>query len=117
MAIIEYHPVFYVNLVQKLESVKKRTTIHVDVIARKRSTIYVIGLDDGFSATFVYMAYYKAREKGLEARLMYTRFIDEGVLPDEVKELGKTWLRKKLRREDVEKLKRTMITEHVFSKL
>ena len=116
IAKIEYHPVFYANLIQKLESVKKRTVIHVDVVARKRSTIYVIGLDDGFSAAFVYMAYYKAREKGLRAELMYARFIGEDVLPDEVRKVGETWLRKKLRREDVEKLKKMMITEYVFDK-
>jgi len=115
IAKIEYHPVFYANLVQKLEFVKRRTTIHVDIFKRK-SAIYVVGLDDGFSATFVYMAYYKAREKGLEASLMYARFIDESALPEIVRKLGETWLRKKLRREDVEKLKKMMITEHVFDK-
>ena len=116
IAIIEYHPVFYVNLVQKFLYTKRRATIHVDIFKR-RNSIYVIGLDDGFSATFVYMAYYKARERGLEASLMYARFIDEDVLPHEIKELGKTWLRKKLKREDIEKLKGMMITEHVFYKL
>jgi hypothetical protein len=115
MAIIEFSSVFYANLIQKLEGVKRRTPIHVDVFTRE-GVIYVIGLDDGFSAAFVYSSYRKAREKGLKTSLMYARFIDESVLPEEVRKLGEAWLRKKLSMKEVEALKKMMITEHVFDK-
>jgi len=113
MAIIEFDSVFYANLVKKLEGVKRRTPIHVDVFTRK-GVIYVVGLDDGFSATFVYMAYRKAKERELKASLMYARFIDESWLPGEVRRLGEKWLGKKLSMKEIKALKRTMITEHVF---
>jgi hypothetical protein len=47
---------------------------------------------------------------------MYARFINEGFLPEEVKELGRKWAHGKLSWEEIEKLKGMTITEHVFSK-
>jgi len=47
---------------------------------------------------------------------LYARFIDENMLPEEVRRLGEAWLRKKLSMKEVEALKKMMITEHVFDK-
>jgi len=115
IALIEHNVVFYTNLIQRLEGVKRRVPIHVDVFTRE-GVIYVVGLDDGFSATFVYMAYRKAKEKGLDAKLLYARFIDENMLPEEVRRLGEKWLGKKLSMKEIEALKKMMITEHMFNK-
>ncbi|MCC6055930.1 MAG: hypothetical protein LM583_04575, partial [Desulfurococcaceae archaeon] len=90
-------------------------SIHVDVFARE-DTIYVMGLDDGFSAMFVYMAYRKAKEKGLRANLMYAMYIDESWLPEEVRKIGEKWLYAKLGAKEVEALKKITITKHVLDR-
>jgi hypothetical protein len=115
IAMIEYNLTYYHNLIQKLNRVKEKAPIHVDVFARE-GTIYIMGLDDGFSATFVYMAYLKAKERGLQVSLMYARFIDESWLPEEVKKLGKKWLYQGLGVKEIEELKKVTITEYVFDK-
>ncbi|MCC6023952.1 MAG: hypothetical protein LM600_04560 [Thaumarchaeota archaeon] len=115
VALIEHNSVYYTNLLQKLDNVKKRIPIHVDVFARK-GAIYVIGLDDGFSATFIYMAYLKAKEKGLNAKLLYAMHIDGSWLPEEVRKLGEKWLYQRLGISEIEALKKISITEHVFDR-
>jgi hypothetical protein len=105
----------YNDLVSKLKRVRSRVPIHVEVF-RRNVNVYVLALDDGFSCAFAYAAYLRAKEKGLRASLMYARFIDEGILPAEVKELGEKWAHGKLSWEEIERLKEMSITEHVFSK-
>jgi hypothetical protein len=111
----EYHADLYNDLVSKLKRVRRRTPIHVDVF-RRGVEVYVLALEDGFSTAFTYAAYLRAKEKGLKASLAYVRYIDEGFLPEEVKELGRKWAHGKLSWKEIEKLKEMTITEHVFSK-
>jgi len=75
-----------------------------------------MSLDDGFSASFVYMAYLKAKERGLDAKLLYARFIDESWLPEEVKKLGEKWVDKKISSKEIETLKKITITEHMLER-
>jgi hypothetical protein len=61
IAMIDYNESLYTNLIHKYKRAKRRASLHVDISTRK-DVIYVSGLDDGFSAAFVYMAFLKARE-------------------------------------------------------
>ena len=115
IAMIDYNESFYTNLIHKYERAKKRASLYVDIFAR-RGVIYVSGLDDGFSAAFVYMAFLKARERGLEARLIYARYIDGEWLPEDVKKMGEKWMYRKLDRIEIEELKKRFITEHIFDR-
>jgi hypothetical protein len=112
---LDYDRDLYNDLVSKLKRVRRRIPIHADVF-RRGVEVYVLALDDGFSTAFLYATYLRAKEKGLKASLMYARFIDEGFLPDEVKELGRKWAHGKLSWGEVERLKKITITEHVLSK-
>jgi len=114
MAVIEYNFTYYRNIIRKLSRVRKKV-IHVDIFARG-GAIYIMGLDDEFSASFVYMAYLRAKEKGLKASLMYARYIDESILPEEVRKLGEVWLSRRLKNEEIETLKKLTITEYIFDK-
>jgi len=113
--IVKYENVYYHNLIQKFSRVRKRTLLHVDIFVRE-NTIYIMSLDDGFSASFVYMAYLKAKERGLDAKLLYARFIDESWLPEEVKKLGEKWVDKKISSKEIETLKKITITEHMLER-
>ena len=113
--IVKYENVYYHNLIQKFSRVRKKTIIHVDIFIREGS-IYVMSFDDGFSASFVYMAYLKAKEKGLDAKLLYARHIDESWLPEEVRKLGEKWMNKKISSKEIETLRKIFITEHIFDK-
>jgi hypothetical protein len=115
IAMIGYNESFYTNLIHKYNRTKKRASLHVDISAR-RGVIYVSGLDDGFSEAFVYMAYLKARESGLEAKLIYARYIDGEWLPDDVKKMGEKWIYKKLSRKEIEELRKKFITDHIFDR-
>jgi hypothetical protein len=115
IAMIGYNESFYTNLIHKYERAKKRVSLYVDISTR-RGMIYVIGLDDGFSAAFVYMAFLKAKEKGLEARLIYAMHIDGDWLPEDVRKLGEKWIYRKLGRKEIEELKKKFITEHIFDR-
>jgi len=115
IAMIGYNESFYTNLIHKYNRTKKRVSLYVDISAR-RGVIYVSGLDDGFSAAFVYMAYLKARESGLEAKLIYARYIDGEWLPEDVRKLGERWIYKKLSRKEIEELGKKFITEHIFDR-
>jgi hypothetical protein len=115
IAMIDYNESFYTNLIHKYERARKKAPIHVDIFAR-RGVIYVSGLDDGFSAAFVYMAYLKARESGLEAKLIYARYIDGEWLPEDVKKMGEKWIYGKLSRKEIEELKKRFITDHIFDR-
>jgi hypothetical protein len=112
---IDYNKTFYKKLINKYNRTKKRASLYVDISAR-RGVIYVSGLDDGFSAAFVYMAYLKARERGLEARLIYARYIDGEWLPDDVRKLGERWMYRKLGRKEIEELGKKFITDHIFDR-
>jgi len=113
--VVEYENTYYHNLIQKLSRTEKRVPIHVDIFVRNKS-IYIMSLDDGFSASFLYMAYLKAKEKGLDAKLLYARFIDESWLPEEVKKLGEKWVDKKISSKEIETLRKIFITEHMFDR-
>jgi len=115
LLMFEYDRDLYNDLVSKLKRVGKRVPIHVDVFKRQ-SAVYIFALDDGFSTAFLYAAYLRARERGLKASLAYVRYIDEGFLPDGVKRLGEKWAHGRLSQEEVERLKKITITEHVFMK-
>jgi hypothetical protein len=112
---VEYENVFYHNLIQKLGRIEKKIPIHVNIITRD-NTIYIVSLDDGFSASFVYMAYLKAKKRRLDAKLLYARFIDESWLPEEIRKLGEKWIYKKLGKREIETLRKIFITEHIFDK-
>jgi hypothetical protein len=111
----EYDRDLYNDLVSKLKRVRSRAPIHVEVF-RRNVDVYVLALDDGFSCAFLLSAYVRAKERGLRASLMYARFIDEGVLPEEVVKLARKWAHGKLSWEEIGRLKSITITEHVFSK-
>jgi hypothetical protein len=115
IAMIDYNESFYTNLIHKYNRTKRRASLYVDMFVR-RGVIYVRGLDDGFSAAFVYMAFLKARERGLEAKLIYARFIDGKWLPDDVKKMGEKWIYGKLSRKEIEELRKKFITEHIFDR-
>jgi len=115
IAIIEYNYVYHHNLIQKLGRIKKKMPIHVDIIARE-NTIYIVSLDDGFSTSFVYMAYLKAKNRRLDAKLLYARHIDESWFPEEIKKLGEKWMNKKISLKEIETLKKITITEHMLDR-
>lgn len=105
----------YNDLVSKLKRVSRRVPVHADVF-RRGGEVYVLAIDDGFSCAFLLSAYVRAKEKSLKASLMYARFIDESFLPEEVVKLARKWAHGKLSWEEIERLKKTSVTEHVFSK-
>ena len=115
IAVIEYENTYYHNLIQKLGRVKKKIPIHVDIITRE-NTIYIMGLDDGFSTSFLYMAYLKAKNRKLDAKLLYARYIDERWFPEEIRKLGEKWTDKKISSKEIETLKKITIIEHIFDK-
>jgi hypothetical protein len=55
-------------------------------------------------------------ERGLEARLIYARYIDGEWLPDDVRKLGEKWIYGKLSRKEIEELRKKFITEHIFDR-
>jgi len=112
---VEYEPGYYVAFIRRLTKIRRETPIHVDVVAKKR-TIFVMSLDDHLSASLLYAAYLKAKDKGLRADLMYARYIDEDLLPEEVRKAGERWLSKKLSKDEIELLKSRSITEHIFTR-
>lgn len=103
------------NLITKFKRVRLRYPLHVDVV-NKDGQVYILSLDDGFSATFVYQAYFKAKESGLEADLLYARHIEPESLPEEVRRIGEKWSRKRLNKREVAYLKNISITEHMLSR-
>lgn len=112
---VDAEPVYYNSISSKLRRVLKRHPIHVDLF-RREGTIYFISLDDGFSVTFLYSAYLKAKEKDLKAELMYAKYIDPTLLPERIKELAEKWLSRGLSCREIEELKNINITEHVLSR-
>jgi len=113
--VVEYENTYYHNLIQKLSRTERRVSIHVDIFVRE-GVIYIVSLDDGFSVSFVYMAYLKAKERGLDAKLLYARFIDESWLPEEIRKLGEKWVDKKISSKEIETLKKISITEHMLDR-
>jgi hypothetical protein len=55
-------------------------------------------------------------ERGLEAKLIYARYIDGEWLPEDVKKLGREWMYRKLCRKEIEELGKKFITEHIFDR-
>ncbi|PUA31705.1 MAG: hypothetical protein B7O98_08765 [Zestosphaera tikiterensis] len=105
----------YRNTVTKLNKIKQKHPIHVDVLKRG-DIVYLLSLDDGYSVTFVYQAYLKAKERGLQTSLMYARYIDEDWIPKEIRRAAERWLSKGLSSSEVETLKKLGITEHVLNR-
>jgi hypothetical protein len=99
----------------KLSEVKKRNPIYVDVFAR-RGEVFIISLDDSISASFLYSAYLRAKEKGLKADLMYARHINEDWLPEEIRKAGKKLLYGILGEKEIELLRSCNITEYIFTR-
>lgn len=110
---VEYDAKYYADLLKKLTKLKRKSPIHVDVFSR-RGTIFVIGLDDGFSVAFIYVAYLKAKKRGLRTSLLYARYIEENWLPEEVRRLAESWLSGEFSVKDADKLKSYSVTEHVL---
>lgn len=110
---VEYENSYYRSLLFKLRRTMRRYPIHVDIV-KGENIIYVFSLDDGFSAAFLYQAYLKARERGLNAELKYSRCIEEDWLPEVVRKLGEKWAKRRLDDEDVKLLKNISLTEHIF---
>jgi len=108
-------PSLYVNVVRKLSKVKRKHPIHVDVF-KKGDTIYFFSLDDGYSVAFVYHVYLRAKIMGLQASLMYARYIDEDWMPEEIRRAAENWLSKGLSSREVEALKGLSITEYVLNR-
>jgi len=115
IALTEYNYAYYRKIIHKLSRIEEKVPIHVNMFA-SGGAIYIVGLDDGLSASFVYMAYLRAKEKGLDAKLLYARFIDESWLPEEIRKLGEKWIYKKLGKREIETLRKIFITEHIFDK-
>jgi len=103
------------NIVRKLKRLRRKHSIHVDVI-RRSDTVYFFSLDDGYSVAFVYQAYLKAKERGLQASLMYARYIDEDWIPEEIRVTAERWLSKGLSSREVKTLKGMSITEYVLGR-
>jgi len=112
---VEYEKNYYRGLVKRLARVRRKAHIHIDVLV-KNGLIYVIGLDDGLSATFLYSAYLKAKERGLKAGLYFAWYIDENWIPKEVKELGTKWVSGRLSRKEAERLKSIRFAEYIFER-
>lgn len=110
---VEYEGSYYRSLLTKLRRAMRRYPIHVDIV-KGENTIYMFSLDDGLSVAFLYRAYLKAKERGLKAELIYSRYIEEDWLPEVVRRLGEKWLTKGLDEKDVKLLKDISITEHMF---
>jgi len=112
---VDADPTYYNIILKKFKRVVKRSPIHVDIFLRKE-TVYIMSLDDGLSAAFLYSAYLKAVNKNLKAELMYARHIDPSFIPNKVKKIAEVWLSKGLSRKEIETLKNITITEHVLER-
>jgi hypothetical protein len=112
---VEYEKSYYVDLINKLNKVKRKIPIHVDMFSRK-GIIFITSLDDGLSASFLYSAHLKAKKKGLRSDLIYARYIKEDCIPEEIRRLGEKWLSGKPSNEDVQLFKSINITEYVFTR-
>jgi len=110
---VAYDAKYYNYLIKKLYKVKKKVPIHVDVFLRK-GIISVVSLDDSISASVLYAAYLKAKERGLKASLLYARYIDEDWFPEEVRKLSEMWLYERLSMEKIDKLKNYSVTEYML---
>jgi len=106
----------YEKTLTKLCRIKRKHPIHVDVFKRG-DAVYLFSLDDGYSVAFVYQVYLKAKERGLQASLMYARYIDEDWIPEEIRRAAEKWLSKDLSSREVEALKGLSITEYVLNRL
>jgi hypothetical protein len=112
---VEYEKSFYGYLLKEFNRIKKNIPMHIDIFTRK-GTVFVISLDDGLSAAFIYMAYCKAREKKLKVSLLYARYIEEDFFPSEIIKIGKKWLNKRVSKREIKLLEKYNITEHVFTR-
>jgi hypothetical protein len=112
---VEHDRRYYNKLLRKLTKIRRKIPIHVDIFLRK-GTIFAESLDDGFSTSFLYVAYLKAKEKGLKADLLYARYVDESWLPEEVRRLSEKWMFRELSDEEIDILKKISITEHIFER-
>jgi len=115
LKVVDTHSSLYKSTMDKLNKLKRKRLIHVDIFKRG-DAVYFFSLDDGYSVAFVYQAYLKAKERGLQTSLMYARYIDEDWIPEEVKRAAERWLLKGLSSSEVETLKRLGITEHVLNR-
>ena len=84
------------------------------LIAEHRVCIY--GADEALTAAFLYSIYRYAKEKGLEPELYHMMPIKESEIPDEVKKIGEEWTRRRLRKEEIEKLKLKFLTSVLVSR-
>jgi len=104
---------YYSIIKQKLMQVSRKYPIHIDII-RRGDTIYLFSLDDGFSTAFLYRAYLKAKERGLQTSILYARYIDENWIPEEIRKAAEKLVSEKLNSKEVETLKRFSVTEHML---
>jgi hypothetical protein len=111
----EWNATYYSFVKAKLRKARAIMPIHVDIFTKK-GHIYILGLDDGFSVAFIYLAYIKARDRGLRTELIYARYIDENWIPIEVRKLAEKWLSGTLEEKEIELLKNVTITDYIFSR-
>jgi hypothetical protein len=68
------------------------------------------------SQRLLYIWHVSRLERGLEAKLIYARYIDGEWLPEDVRKLGEKWIYGKLSRKEIEELKKRFITDHIFDR-
>jgi hypothetical protein len=112
---VKYDSRYYRYIVRKIAKIRKNTPIHIDILTKRR-TIFIASLDDGPSVAFLYFAYLKAKEKGLEPSLLYARYVDDSWIPVWVKESAQKWLSKGLNEGEIEKLKKLSVTEYILTR-
>jgi len=105
-----------VGILEKLRKARYMLRYSVDVIKRG-DTIYIFALPDRLAAAFVYKIYLTAREYGLEAVLMYARYIDEDWIPEDVRRIAERWLKQGLSSEEIQRLRGSDIITHIFNKM
>ncbi len=84
-------------------------------VAYSDTAVYFMVPDEALSIAFLYGAYFEAKKKGLNVESMYAVRVDlDAVLPEDVKSIGKKWVRKSLSEEEINKFKNKFITPNLL---
>ena len=101
------------NVAAKFRRAAARGLVVGEVAVGERH-VYIVVADEALSAAFVYGAYALARWRGVEAELFHAVSVNPEALPEEVRRVGEAWISRRLRKEEVERLKNKFITVSVL---